>query len=84
MAIRFPDFRSQADLNPERMREFIKTLEHRLAIIERPFGKGYVLEGTVDGTKTLNVDTATDAEIRQFLGSLVTDLQNRNLLRGDQ
>lgn len=80
MSVTLPNFSSD-QYDPERMRELVRRLEQRFKKLEMPIGINYQLEGTVTGVKTLNVDTATDADIRQFLGSLINDLFAQGKLR---
>lgn len=75
---RFRDAPKQYD--PQWAREVISTLEQELDKLRRPAQQGYSVSGTLTQTRTLDVDAATAAEVRTFLGQLVQDLKDRGML----
>lgn len=75
---RLPDAPKEWD--PKWAREFVRAVEQELDRISRPIQTGYSVTGTLTQTRTLDVDTATAAQVRTFLGQLTQDLRDRGLV----
>lgn len=73
----------RADSNPElkEVYQYLNELNTALGNIlgqqERPSQTGYVVTGTLNQVRTINVDTATLDELRKFVGQMVEDDKQR-------
>lgn len=81
--MRFIDFRGE-EYDPERMRRFAQQVEDALRVTSIPIGSGYVVFGSPDPDRTLDVGTATLADVTRVLANLVNDLLAQNKLRGTE
>lgn len=61
-------------------RQLVRSVEQELDRMATPAQAGYSVTGALTQTRTLDVDTATAAQVRTFLGQLTQDLRDRGLL----
>lgn len=73
-----PQFNGR-NVEVQQLRELVQALELRLAALEKPAQKGYTISNGV-ATRTLDVSTATAADVAKFVGTLVTDLKAAGML----
>ena len=68
------------EYNPSRFREILTEIESQIEEAEVPISDDY--EVTNMGTRRTTIDfvTGTDAEVRQLLATLITDLKRRGWL----
>lgn len=72
MAIRLTDQGEEFD--QIKMRQLIRELEFEIDKLKQPAKRGYTVTSGTE-SRTLNASTATLAELRNFVGTLIDDLK---------
>ena len=68
------------EYNPSRFREILTEIESQIEEAEMPISDDYAVENMGVRRTTFDFGTATDAEVRETLATLITDLKRRGWL----